>query len=124
MQRLETAFNEIVRKVRKENFGKGPERIKTVFVENMAVSTLYGNLTPVEKFIAQNENGAEAIHAARTKMIQKYYDDHPPHEMEQLVGARLVHLFSDFKVEEDIAVSVFYFDQHIAHKSTERGDHS
>ena len=38
-------FNDIIRKLRKELFGKGPERIHTVFVENMAVSTLYGNLS-------------------------------------------------------------------------------
>ncbi|MFA7746417.1 Na-translocating system protein MpsC family protein, partial [Salinicoccus roseus] len=36
-------FNDIIRKLRKELFGKGPERIHTVFVDNMAVSTLYGN---------------------------------------------------------------------------------
>ena len=113
MKNLENAFNEIVRKVRKDHFGKGPERIKTVFADNLAISTLYGNLTPVEKFIAQTASGAETIHQARTSMIQKYYKDNPPHEMEKLVGAKLVHLFSDFKVEEDIAVSVFVFDKNI-----------
>ena len=30
-------FNDMIRKLRKEVFGKGPERIHTVFVENMAV---------------------------------------------------------------------------------------
>ena len=30
-------FNEIIRKLRKDLFGKGPERIHTVFVENLAV---------------------------------------------------------------------------------------
>ncbi len=33
--RKETGFNEIIRKVRKELFGKGPERIHTTFVDNM-----------------------------------------------------------------------------------------
>lgn len=53
MKKKETAFNEIVRKVRKE-LGKGPERIYTHFVENMAVTTMYGILTPTEKFIIQS----------------------------------------------------------------------
>jgi uncharacterized protein YbcI len=44
-------FNDMMRKLRKDLFGKGPERIHTVFVENMAVSTLYCNLSPTEKFI-------------------------------------------------------------------------
>ena len=38
----------MIRKLRKELFGKGPERIHTVFAENMAIATLYGNLTPTE----------------------------------------------------------------------------
>ncbi len=42
-------FNDMIRKLRKELFGKGPERIHTVFAENMAIATLYGNLTPTEK---------------------------------------------------------------------------
>ena len=33
--------------------------------------------------------------------------------LEELVGAKLVHLFSDMKVDEDIAVSVFVFDKNI-----------
>jgi uncharacterized protein YbcI len=36
--------------------------------------------------------------------------------MEELVGAKLVHLFSDIKIKENIAISVFVFDKHIADK--------
>ncbi|MFK2825765.1 DUF2294 domain-containing protein [Bacillus sp. B190/17] len=106
-------FNDIIRKLRKDLFGKGPERIHSVFVDNMAISTLYGNLTPTEKFIAKTPEGKEMVHAARTKLIQDVYADHPPEGLEELIGAKLVHLFSDIKVEEDIAVSVFIFDKNI-----------
>ncbi len=106
-------FNDIIRKLRKELFGKGPERIHTVFVENMAVSTLYGNLTPTEKFITNTPEGKEMVHTARTRMIQELYSIHPPDGMEEVIGAKLLYLFSDIKVEEDIAVSVFIFDQNI-----------
>jgi uncharacterized protein YbcI len=41
MSKMIHEFNDIIRKLRKELFGKGPERIHTVFVENMAISTLY-----------------------------------------------------------------------------------
>ncbi|MGQ0514587.1 DUF2294 domain-containing protein, partial [Bacillus sp. D-CC] len=66
-------FNDMIRKLRKELFGKGPERIHTVFAENMAIATLYGNLTPTEKFISSTMDGAEMVHMARTKMIQEVY---------------------------------------------------
>jgi uncharacterized protein YbcI len=106
-------FNDIIRKLRKDLFGKGPERIQTVFVDNMAISTLYGNLTPTEKFIAGTPEGRETVHNARTKMIQEVYARKTPEGMEELMGAKLVHLFSDMKIEEDVAVSVFIFEKNI-----------
>lgn len=106
-------FNDIIRKLRKDLFGKGPERIHTVFVENMAVSTLYGNLTPTETFIASTYEGCDMVHLARTKMIQDVYASNPPEGLEELVGAKLVNLFSDMKIKENIAVSVFVFDKNI-----------
>ena len=73
----------------------------------MAIATLYGNLTPTEKFISSTMDGAEMVHMARTKMIQEVYLCEFREHLEELVGAKLVNLFSDMKVEEDIAVSVF-----------------
>lgn len=113
MQRKENAFNEIVRNVRKQCFGKGPERIRTTFVANMAISVLHGNLTPTEKFIARTREGAEMIRSARTDMIQTLYASHVPDGLEELVGSKFLYLFSDFKVDEDMGVSVFIFEQPI-----------
>ncbi len=113
MGKRETVFNEIVRKVRKEIYGKGPERIYTHFVENMAVTTMYGVLTPTEKFIIQSDEGKKVIHNARTQMIQEIYKQQVPEGMEELVDSKLLHLFSDIKVEEDMAVSVFIFEKPI-----------
>ena len=107
-------FNDIIRKIRKDLFGKGPERIHTVFVENMAIATLHGNLTPTEIFISNTTEGREMVHRARTKMIQDFYSDKVPDGLEELVGAELVHLFNDIKIEENIAISVFVFDKNIA----------
>jgi uncharacterized protein YbcI len=118
MSKMVHEFNDIIRKLRKELFGKGPERIHTVFVENMAISTLYGNLTPTEKFIAGTQDGTNMVHVARTRMIQEVYSTKTPEGLEELVGAKLIHLFTDMKVEEDIAVSVFVFDKAI---TSERG---
>lgn len=110
----EMAFNEVIRRVRKELFGKGPERIRTIFVENMAITTMNGNLTATEKFISQTEEGRKMIRSARTQLIQDMYKEQVPDGLEDVVGAKLVHLFSDFKVDEDMAVSVFIFDLPIA----------
>jgi uncharacterized protein YbcI len=109
----EAAFNDIIRKVRRDLFGKGPERIYTHFIEDMAITKMYGNLTTPEKFISRTREGQHMIHNARTLMIQELYKENIPEGLEELVGAKLVHLFNDIKVEEDMAVSVFIFDKPI-----------
>ncbi|MBT2582881.1 DUF2294 domain-containing protein [Planococcus sp. ISL-109] len=114
-------FNDIIRKLRKNLFGKGPERIHTVFINDMAISTLYGNLSPSEEFIARTPEGREMVHTARTRMIQSVYAEAAPCGMEELLGAKFVHLFSDIKVEDDIAVSVFLFDRPIDQKAETGG---
>jgi uncharacterized protein YbcI len=118
MSKKEHQFNEIVRKVRKDLFGKGPDSIKTIFADNMAITTLKGNLTPVENFIKQSPEGFEQIHRARTKMIQEYYKQNKPDELEKIIGSNLLNLFSDINIEEDIAISVFVFEKPI------RGDYN
>lgn len=107
-------FNNIIRKLRKDLFGKGPDRIHTVFIDNMVVSILYGNLTPTERFIATTPEGAKMVHTARTTMIKDLYAKSTPKEMEELMGSKLLHLFTDIKIEEDCAVSVFIFEDQIS----------
>ncbi|MCJ8013987.1 DUF2294 domain-containing protein [Paenibacillus sp. KQZ6P-2] len=109
----EVAFNDIIRKVRKDTFGKGPERIHTTFVENMAITRMYGNFTPTEKFIAQTPEGKKMVHSARTHMIQELYKCKVPEGLEELCGSKLIHLFNDIKVDEDVAISVFLFEKNI-----------
>lgn len=121
MSRQIHEFNDIIRKLRKNLFGKGPERIQTVFVNDMAIATLYGNLSPSEQFIARTPEGREMVHTARTRMIQSVYATAAPEGMEEVVGAKFVHLFSDIKVEDDIAVSVFLFDRPIDQNSQAGG---
>ncbi|WCK55475.1 DUF2294 domain-containing protein [Aneurinibacillus sp. Ricciae_BoGa-3] len=113
MVKKEAQFNDIIRKVRKELFGKGPERIQTNFVGNMAITMLSGNLTPTEKFITRTPEGKEMVHTARTRMVQQVYEKAIPEGLEELVGSKLIHLFNDIKVDEDIAISVFVFQDKI-----------
>jgi uncharacterized protein YbcI len=110
VQKKEQAFNQMVQKVRKELFGKGPDDVRTVFVDNMAITTMKGNLTPVEKFLAQTEQGMDMVHQARTKLVQQHYQRHTPEGLEELAGSKLVRLFADIHVQDDEAVSVFVFE--------------
>lgn len=72
-----------------------------------------GSLSPVERFIARTDQGRMMIWQARTHMIKELYQQTRPVDMEALVGANFVKLFTDIDVDQDEVVSVFVFDRPI-----------
>ncbi|MET3194649.1 uncharacterized protein YbcI [Bacillus sp. OAE603] len=49
----------------------------------------------------------------KSEMIRDVYKQDVPKGMEELVGSKLLHLFSDAKIEEDMAVTVLIFEKPI-----------
>ncbi|WP_129728408.1 DUF2294 domain-containing protein [Ectobacillus funiculus] len=114
---LEHQFSMLVREVRKEFVGNGPKEISTRFVGNWAISEMKGNLTNVEKFMISSEQGKQMVHEARTKMVKQIYKkDEVVNKFEALMGAKVLRMFSDINIDEDIAMTVFVFEQSIESK--------
>ncbi|MCM3118102.1 DUF2294 domain-containing protein [Neobacillus sp. MER 74] len=114
---LEHQFSMLVREIRKEYVGNGPKEITTKFIGSWAISEMKGNLTNVEKFMITSENGDQMVHETRTRFVKEIYKK--PEVLirfENLMGAKVVGLFSDINIKEDIAMTVFVFDQQIAGK--------
>jgi len=116
MNKYEAEFSNLVRAFRKRHMGKGPGHIRTTFCKRWAICEMEGNLSPVEKFIAEHEEGKPMLRAARTEMVKQMYRKHPPVEMEAFLGAKLVDLFVDIDIEKDFGMSVFVFDTDIEEK--------
>lgn len=114
---LEHQFSMLVREIRKEYVGNGPKEISTRFVENWAISEMKGNLTNVEKFMINSEQGKQTVHEARTKLVKEIYKrQEVVDKFETLMGAKVLRLFSDINIDEDIAMTVFVFDKSIDQK--------
>lgn len=111
MRLREQEFANLVRAYRKQHIGKGPEHVKVTFQDSWAIVHMKGSLSPVEKFIAQTEEGHTMIWQARTQMIKDLYKKVRPTDLENLVGAKFVTLFADINVEDDEAISIFVFDK-------------
>ncbi|ERI08720.1 DUF2294 domain-containing protein [Aneurinibacillus aneurinilyticus] len=110
--RIAHEFSNLVREIRKTHVGKGPTHIITRFVGPWAICEMKGNLTSVEKFMSRTQEGQRMIHATRTEFIKKIYEDlSVGRPLEELVNARMVTLFVDFRFELDIAMTVFVFDR-------------
>ena len=114
---LEHEFSMLVREIRKEYVGNGPKEISTRFIGNWAISEMKGNLTNVEKFMITSEQGRQTVHEARTKLVKEIYKR--PEvlvKFEKLTGTSVVRLFSDLNIEEDIAMTVFVFEDEVQRK--------
>ncbi|ULT59363.1 DUF2294 domain-containing protein [Neobacillus drentensis] len=114
---LEHQFSMLVREIRKEHVGNGPKEITTKFIGSWAISEMKGNLTNIEKFMLHSENGEKMVHQTRTTFVKNIYKK--PEVLlrfENLMGAKVIRLFSDINVDEDIAMTVFVFDQTIEGK--------
>ncbi|MCE5038757.1 DUF2294 domain-containing protein [Staphylococcus auricularis] len=106
-------FANLVRKYRKAYIGKGPDTIKVFFKDNWAIAHMTGSLSKVENFYLQNKDFESMLKYGRTEEIKALYQKEPPTEMEELVGAKFVKLFTDISLEDDEVVSIFVFDQNI-----------
>jgi uncharacterized protein YbcI len=116
LNKVEAEFSNLVKAFRKRHMGKGPREVKTTFCKNWAICEMSGNLSPVEKFIAQAEDGRHLLRDARTQMVKELYRTHRPVEMEALLGASYIDLFVDIDIEKDLGMSIFVFDQEIEQK--------
>ncbi|MFP3392722.1 DUF2294 domain-containing protein [Brevibacillus sp. SIMBA_040] len=111
-KQLEHQFSMLVREIRKEYVGNGPKEIFTRFVDTWAISEMKGNLTNVEKFMITSNEGRRMVHDARTKLVKKIYTNpEVVTKLEDLMKAKIVRIFSDINIEEDIAMTVFVFDR-------------
>jgi uncharacterized protein YbcI len=109
---LEHEFSMVVREIRKEHVGNGPKEILTRFVGSWAISEMKGNLTNVEKFMIGSKDGRRMVHEARTKLVKNIYNNPEViKRLEHLMKAKILRIFSDINIEEDIAMTVFVFDK-------------
>ncbi|PYZ96196.1 hypothetical protein CR205_17695 [Alteribacter lacisalsi] len=116
MNKHEAEFSNLVRAFRKRHMGKGPREIRTTFCRNWAISEMEGNLSPVEKFIANASEGKQMVRAARTEMVKDMYRNNRPVEMEEYLGAVFLDLYVDIDIEKDFGMSIFIFDEDLEKK--------
>lgn len=116
MKKYEAEFSNLVRAFRKRHMGKGPSSISTTFCKNWAICEMKGNLSPIEKFIANAEEGKQMLRAARTEMVKDMYRNNHPVEMEEFLGCNFIELFVDIDIEQDKGMSIFIFDENLEEK--------
>ncbi|GAA6821757.1 DUF2294 domain-containing protein [Staphylococcus sp. 18_1_E_LY] len=113
MQKKEQAFANLVRSYRKKHVGKGPEKVEVTFKGSWAIAYMTGALSKVDNFYLKDERNEEMLRYARTEVIKQLYAEINPDDMEELVGAKFIKLFTDVDLADDEVVSIFVFDKSI-----------
>lgn len=72
-----------------------------------------GALSKVDNFYLKDERNEEMLRYARTEVIKQLYAEINPDDMEELVGAKFIKLFTDVDLADDEVVSIFVFDKSI-----------
>ncbi|CAC7720480.1 Putative cytosolic protein [Staphylococcus aureus] len=109
----EQQFSNLVRSYRKEYVGKGPNSIRVSFKDNWAIAHMTGVLSKVESFYLNDKRNESMLHYTRTEKIKQMYKEIDVNEMESLVGAKFVKLFTDIDLNDDEVISIFVFDKSI-----------
>ncbi|PHK48506.1 DUF2294 domain-containing protein [Staphylococcus edaphicus] len=109
----EQQFANLIRAYRKEHVGKGPEKVQVSFKGNWGIAYMTGALSKVEKFYLGDKQNEVMLHYNRTEKIKQLYSDIELGEMEALVDAKFVKLFTDIDLTDDEVVSIFVFDKSI-----------
>ncbi|CAA4511723.1 Putative cytosolic protein [Staphylococcus aureus] len=109
----EQQFSNLVRSYRKEYVGKGPNSIRVSFKDNWAIAHMTGVLSKVESFYPNDKRNESMLHYTRTEKIKQMYKEIDVNEMESVVGAKFVKLFTDIDLNDDEVISIFVFDKSI-----------
>lgn len=72
-----------------------------------------GVLSKVESFYLNDKRNEWMLHYTRTEKIKQMYKEIDVNEMESLVGAKFVKLFTDIDLNDDEVISIFVFDKSI-----------
>ncbi|MDB4896750.1 MAG: hypothetical protein JWN15_3012 [Firmicutes bacterium] len=100
----------LVRNLRKQHMGKGPDEVVTRFSGPLVICEMKGCMTNFEKFMAQTPEGKQMIHTARTAFVKRMYEDPALRaQLERIVNAKFIKIYADFCVDTDSAISVFVF---------------
>ncbi|MGG0511199.1 DUF2294 domain-containing protein [Priestia megaterium] len=108
----EHQFSNLTREIRKKYVGNGPRESTTRFTDTWAINETRGNLTKVEKFMASTLEGKKMICEARKALVEKIYENQDIlTRIEELLQAKIIRVFFDINVEEDIEMTIFVFDK-------------
>ena len=107
--KAEAAISDEMMAFQHEFVGRGPDRIRTLIVEDLVIVRSFGVLTPAEKQLAKSTEGRRLIKAMRQQVLEVGRSS-LERLVERHVGAKVVSVHTDISTKSGEWVEVFVLD--------------
>lgn len=97
--------------VMKTYYGRGPESVKSYFMDDLLFVVMRGGLTTAERTMVDADR-EEAVREFR-QQFENEMADRLRGTIEQLTGRRVVNYQSQVLFDPDLLVEIFVFDRHV-----------
>ena len=106
---IESKISEAISKFESEQMGRGPEKIRTIIMQDLIMIRLLGFLSPAEKNLSQNRDGVELIKKVRTALFENSREGLED-AVKSVVDVTIVSTFSDVSTKTGEKIIVLVVD--------------
>ncbi len=109
---VESKLSEAISKFEIEQMGRGPEKIRTIIIQDMILIRLKGFLSTSEKKLAQSKDGVELIKKLRTSLFENTRDELET-AIKSVINVNIVSTYSDVSTRTGEKIIAVISDQDI-----------
>lgn len=109
---VESKLSEAISKFEIEQMGRGPEKIRTIIIQDMILIRLKGFLSTSEKKLAQSKDGVELIKKLRTSLFENTRDELET-AIKSVINVNIVSTYSDVSTRTGEKIIAVILDQDI-----------
>ena len=112
---IESKLSEAISKFEIEQMGRGPEKIRTIIIQDLILVRLKGFLSTSEKSLARNKAGIELIKDVRTALFENARDELIK-AVRSVLDVDVISTYSDVSTKTGEKIIAIIVDQNIEEK--------
>ena len=109
---LEAEISSAITKFEKEHLGRGPKSVRSYIIEDMILIRLIGIITPAEKKLAEEKDGAQIVKQTRRWLIESS-NSLLRNIIEDKIGAEVQSIHTDISSRTGERIFVFSMKENV-----------
>jgi uncharacterized protein YbcI len=109
---IESKLSEAISKFEIEQMGRGPEKIRTMILQDLIIIRMKGFLSKSEKSLAQNKDGIELIKKVRTALFENALEA-LEEAVKSIINVNIISIHSDVSTKTGEKIIAIVVDQNI-----------